>query len=79
MLRSSMTVALGLLAAAAAPPIAAQPAGNPAVVRGLYNWVHSTADAERAFAFYHDVLGIALAPSPFTTSCATTCAAPDRW
>jgi catechol 2,3-dioxygenase-like lactoylglutathione lyase family enzyme len=35
------------------------------VVHGLYNWVHSTADAERAFAFYRDVLGIELAPSPF--------------
>ena len=37
----------------------------PTVVHGLYNWVHSTADAERAFAFYHDVFGIELAPSPF--------------
>jgi catechol 2,3-dioxygenase-like lactoylglutathione lyase family enzyme len=35
------------------------------VVHGLYNWVHSTADAERAFAFYREVLGIELAPSPF--------------
>src|SRR5688572_3776080 len=34
-------------------------------VQGLYNWVHSTADAERAFAFYHEVLGIELAASPF--------------
>jgi catechol 2,3-dioxygenase-like lactoylglutathione lyase family enzyme len=38
---------------------------EPTVVRGLYNWVHSTADAERAFAFYRDVLGLQLAPSPF--------------
>jgi catechol 2,3-dioxygenase-like lactoylglutathione lyase family enzyme len=37
----------------------------PTVVHGLYNWVHSTADAERAFAFYRDVLGLELAPSPF--------------
>jgi catechol 2,3-dioxygenase-like lactoylglutathione lyase family enzyme len=46
----------------------AQPVTTPApatVVHGLYNWVHSTADAERAFAFYRDVLGIELAPSPF--------------
>jgi catechol 2,3-dioxygenase-like lactoylglutathione lyase family enzyme len=35
------------------------------VATGLYNWVHSTADAERAFAFYRDVLGLELAPSPF--------------
>jgi catechol 2,3-dioxygenase-like lactoylglutathione lyase family enzyme len=37
----------------------------PTVVHGIYNWIHSTADAERAFAFYRDVLGIELAPSPF--------------
>ena len=40
-------------------------ASEPPVVHGLYNWVHSTADAERAFAFYRDVFGIVLAPSPF--------------
>ena len=34
-------------------------------MHGLYNWVHSTADAERAFAFYRDVFAIELAPSPF--------------
>jgi len=39
-------------------------AAEPAA-RGLYNWVHTTADAERAFEFYRDVLGIGLAPSPF--------------
>jgi predicted enzyme related to lactoylglutathione lyase len=35
------------------------------VVRGIYNWVHTTGDAERAFPFYHDVFGIELASSPF--------------
>src|SRR5688572_10254487 len=44
---------------------AASTAAEPTAVRGLYNWVHSTADAERAFAFYRDVFGIELAPSPF--------------
>ena len=34
-------------------------------MRGIYNWIHGTGDAERAFAFYHDVFGIALARSPF--------------
>ena len=43
----------------------ARVAAAPTVVHGLYNWVHSTADAERAFAFYRDVFGIELAPSPF--------------
>ncbi len=37
----------------------------PTVVRGIYNWVHTTGDAERAFPFYHEVLGIELARSPF--------------
>jgi predicted enzyme related to lactoylglutathione lyase len=36
-----------------------------APVRGLYNWVHTTGDAERAFAFYRDVFGVELARSPF--------------
>lgn len=40
-------------------------AQGDAPVRGLYHFVHSTADAERSFAFYHDVLGIELARSPF--------------
>lgn len=39
--------------------------GDEPAVRGLYHWVHSTGDAERAFAFYHDVLGIELTRSPF--------------
>ena len=61
-------------AAAVALPLSAQvrdptPAA-PTVVHGLYNWVHSTADAERAFAFYRDVLGIELAPSPFVPNAA---------
>ena len=34
-------------------------------VVGLYHFVRGTADAERSFAFYHDVLGIELARSPF--------------
>jgi catechol 2,3-dioxygenase-like lactoylglutathione lyase family enzyme len=56
-------------AAAISSPVVGQPAldsaPSPTVVRGLYNWVHSTADAERAFAFYRDMLGVELAPSPF--------------
>jgi predicted enzyme related to lactoylglutathione lyase len=36
-----------------------------AAVRGIYNWIHGTRDAERAFAFYHEVFGIELARSPF--------------
>jgi predicted enzyme related to lactoylglutathione lyase len=40
-------------------------AAQTAPVRGVYNWIHSTGDAERAFAFYHDVFGVELARSPF--------------
>ena len=59
------------LGAAAAPPAQTTVApAEPTVVHGLYNWVHSTADAERAFAFYHDVLGIELAASPFVPNAA---------
>jgi len=41
------------------------PAGAASPVRGIFNWIHGTRDAERAFAFYHDVFGIELARSPF--------------
>jgi predicted enzyme related to lactoylglutathione lyase len=51
--------AIALTAVGVAPAHAAPP------VRGIYNWIHGTRDAERAFAFYHDVFGIALARSPF--------------
>jgi len=53
-------------------PSAARPAANStdaapsdSPVRGLYNWIHSTGDAERSFSFYRDVFGIELARSPF--------------
>jgi catechol 2,3-dioxygenase-like lactoylglutathione lyase family enzyme len=58
----------GLSLGAAAAPLSAQTTvapAEPTVVHGLYNWVHSTADAERTFAFYHEVLGIELGASPF--------------
>ncbi|HSH15915.1 MAG TPA: hypothetical protein VLD18_07775 [Verrucomicrobiae bacterium] len=39
--------------------------GDGPVTRGMYNWIHSTADAELAFAFYHQVFGFELAHSTF--------------
>jgi len=65
-------VACVCLCVALAPLSAQAPveAAGPTVVHGLYNWVHSTADAERAFSFYHDVLGIELAASPFVPNAA---------
>ena len=53
-----------------------QAAAQQSQARGLYNWVHTTGDAERAFEFYHEVLGLTLAPSPFGTG--PTAARPER-
>lgn len=39
------------------------PSDSP--VRRLYNWIHSTGDAERSFSFSSEVFGIELARSPF--------------
>jgi catechol 2,3-dioxygenase-like lactoylglutathione lyase family enzyme len=43
-------------------PVWAQP--QP-FVRGIYNWIFTTGNAERAFPFYRDVFGISLVASPF--------------
>jgi catechol 2,3-dioxygenase-like lactoylglutathione lyase family enzyme len=48
----------------------------PAAV-GLYNWIHTTADSEKSFPFYRDVLGINLTRSPFGGP-APAGAAPER-
>jgi catechol 2,3-dioxygenase-like lactoylglutathione lyase family enzyme len=50
---------------ASAQPSAVALRASAAIVRGLYNWVHTTGDAEKSFPFYRDVLGIELARSPF--------------
>jgi catechol 2,3-dioxygenase-like lactoylglutathione lyase family enzyme len=47
------------------PPAASEKPAPAAAVTGIYNWIHSTADADRGFAFYHDVFGIELVNSPF--------------
>ena len=52
------------------------PAATTVPVHGIFNWIHGTGDAERAFAFYHDVFGIALARSPF--ACAAPADAPPE-
>jgi catechol 2,3-dioxygenase-like lactoylglutathione lyase family enzyme len=36
-----------------------------APVRGLYNWIHGTGNAERSFAFYRELFGVELSRSPF--------------
>jgi len=58
-------LALTALAPAFAQPRTTTQVAPPTVVRGIYNWVHTTGDAERAFPFYRDVLGLELARSPF--------------
>ena len=45
--------------------VASKTSGNTAAVTGLYNWIHSTADADRGVAFYRDVFGLELVNSPF--------------
>lgn len=54
----------------------AQPADEPAsagpVVRGIYNWVHSTGNAEAAFDFYAEVFGLELARSRFAGPATST-------
>ena len=47
----------------AAASYTVHPQGAP--VRGLYNWIHGTGNAERSFAFYQDVFGVELTRSPF--------------
>jgi predicted enzyme related to lactoylglutathione lyase len=63
------TTSAALLLAACLSPLAAQTKSatqpSPGPVTGIYHWIHSTGDAEKAFAFYHDVFGIDLARSPF--------------
>jgi len=59
-------------AAIAGSALGLRPAAQAAPVRGIFNWIHGTGDAERAFAFYHDVFGIELARSPFAGGAATT-------
>lgn len=36
-----------------------QPA-SPTAVTGIFNWIHSSADLDRGYAFYHDVFGLNL-------------------
>jgi len=69
-LKPPLVAASALLTLTALGPAFAQPhlppaTSPPTVVHGIYNWVQTTGDAERAFPFYRDVLGTELARSPF--------------
>ena len=54
------------------------PASAESPVRGLYNWIHSTGDAEGNFSFYREVFGIELARSPFAGNTANLNPEPIR-
>src|SRR6185503_20024117 len=55
-------------AAIALTTVGPAPAGAASPVRGIFNWIHGTGNAARAFAFYHDAFGLLLARSPFAGS-----------
>ena len=65
---SSRLAGAAVLAFAAGAGAAGAPARAATPVRGIFNWIHGTGDAERAFSFYRDVFGIELARSPFAGS-----------
>lgn len=64
---------IGLVATAGitlgqAPGLVPQPptaAAHPAVVTGIFNWIHSTADLDRGYAFYHEVFGLEMTNPQF--------------
>jgi len=58
----------------------ASPSGKPepAAVTGLYNWIHSTADADRGWDFYRSVLNMQMASSPFGAAITPAGAAQPR-
>jgi len=48
-----------------APLPAAEPHLSSAAVTGIFNWIHSTADLDRGYAFYHEVFGLEMVNPPF--------------
>ncbi len=45
------------------PPV--QVARPSATVTGIFNWIHSTGDLDRGYAFYHEVFGLEMVNPPF--------------
>jgi predicted enzyme related to lactoylglutathione lyase len=80
LMRYRLSLTLSALAVlptlAAAQPVRTSQSANAGVVRGIYNWIHTTGDAERGFAFYRDIFGIELARSPFAGPASPDAAAP---
>ena len=79
-MRFLAVVLLSATASAQAPGFGVAPAkgGTTPAVTGLYNWIHSTADADRGVAFYRDVFGLDLVNSPFGPQAPAATATPLR-
>ncbi len=61
-----LTLLIARGAWAQAPGFASLPGeAESAAVTGLYHWIHSTADLDRGWQFYHAVFGMELESSPF--------------
>ena len=61
-----LVLLMARVACAQAPGFASLPGeAEPAAVTGLYHWIHSTADVDRGWEFYHSVFGMELESSPF--------------
>ncbi len=51
-----------------APGLASLPAeqaATPGAATGIFNWIHSTADLDRGYAFYHEVFGLSMTSPVF--------------
>ena len=46
-------------------PLPPAPAAVNAAATGIFNWIHSTADLDRGYAFYHDVFRLEMVNPPF--------------
>jgi catechol 2,3-dioxygenase-like lactoylglutathione lyase family enzyme len=46
-------------------PLPPAPAAHSAAVTGIFNWIHSTADLDRGYAFYHAVFGLEMTNPQF--------------
>ncbi len=46
-------------------PLPSEQAAPPAAVTGIFNWIHSTADLDRGYAFYHEVFGLEMVRPQF--------------
>src|SRR5581483_6914781 len=75
----AVTLVIAAISRGQAPGFASTTAkAEPAAVTGLYNWIHSTADADRGWDFYRSVLNMQMANSPFGPAIANGVVAQPR-